>query len=135
MAYRNIVVGIDGSESSQRALQRAVRLARAEGGQPAVLGVEELLPVFAGAHEAAQAWRNGRLHAAVEAAVGVARQEGIAAEGQVLAGYPAEVIVTYSTERHCDLIVVGAGDRPGGSLGGTADKVVDRAPCAVLVVR
>jgi nucleotide-binding universal stress UspA family protein len=52
-------------------------------------------------------------------------------------GAPFEVVITAAREVHADLVVVGSHgfgvlDR---LLGTTADRVVHRAPCSVLVVR
>jgi len=59
----------------------------------------------------------------------------VAAEGGVLRGYPAVVIIREGAEHGCDLIVVHAdNDELTTSLGRTADKVVTLADC-VLVVR
>src|SRR6266536_2426761 len=101
MGYRNVVVAVHGTPASEVALRRALDVARAAGAQLAVLGVEEPRPPFAGGEDAG--WRNGELHAAVEAAVDAAHQAGLEAEGQVLGGYPAEVIVRYCAERGSDL--------------------------------
>lgn len=133
MAFRNVVVAVNGSPASDLALARAMDISRAASARLAVLGVEEPAPIFA----QAEAWgrRDGQLHAAVEAAVDLARQAGVEAAGLIRAGYPAEVIVVYSVEQRCDLVVIGAGDRGPGAIGRMADKVVDLAPCAVLVVR
>lgn len=133
MAYREVVVAVDGSRGSEVALQRAVEIGRAVGARLTVVGVEE--PTLPSVEGTQRARLNGRFHAAVEAAVEVARRAGIEAEGQVIDGYPAEVIVRYCAERGCDLVVVGTSDEGTGWLGGTADKVVDLAPCAVLVAR
>jgi nucleotide-binding universal stress UspA family protein len=133
MAYQNVVVAVDGSRASEIALQQALSVSRAAGARLAVVGVEAPALPFAEGTEWARV--NGRLRAAVEAAVGAARQAGVKAEGEVLVGYPAEVIVRYCAERSCDLVVVGTNHQNAGSLGGTADKVVDLATCAVLVAR
>jgi nucleotide-binding universal stress UspA family protein len=130
MAYRNIVVGFDGSPQSERALRAALGIARVARARLWVLGVEEPAPRFAPAADPRRG--NGRLRAVIEAAVGLARGAGIDAEGHVSAGYPAEVIVRFGAEQACDLVVVGASEHPGGR---TADKVVDRAASAVLVAR
>ncbi|MBI3978892.1 MAG: universal stress protein [Chloroflexi bacterium] len=133
MAYQNVVVAVDGSQTGDLALRRALGIARAAGARLVVLGVEEPAPPFAGGSDWGR--RNGQLQAAVEAAVGAARQAGVEVEGQVCTGYPAEVIVRYCAEHACDLVVLGANEGGDGPLGRTADKVVDLATCAVLVAR
>lgn len=132
MTYRSLLVGVDGSAASARAVERAVDLARVAGAQLVVVGVEEPRPPFA---IGPAGWPGPvDLQQAVGAAVARARRAGVGADGMVLAGYPAEVIVRVSAERSCDLVVVGASASTNGS-GRTADKVADLATCAVLVAR
>lgn len=133
MAYRKVVVAVDGSSVSEVALRRAVAIARTSGARLAVLGVEEPVPPFADA--ATWGRQNGHVHAVVQAATEAARQAVVSADGEVEVGYPADVIVRYCAEQACDLVVVGANDRGAGPLGPTADKVVDLVGCAVLVTR
>jgi len=55
-----------------------------------------------------------------------------------LEGYPPDVIVEYAQEIGADLIVVGSrgrGDLASLVLGSTSHRVVNHAPCDVLVVR
>jgi nucleotide-binding universal stress UspA family protein len=132
MAYQHIVVAVDGSASSREALERGIELAR-RSHELTILGIEEPWPVHAEAKSRASG--NGHLDAIVADAVGHAQQAGVQAHGQVLHGYPAEVLVKFSAEHECDLVVLGAGPRVSTWLGSTADKVVDRATCAVLIVR
>jgi nucleotide-binding universal stress UspA family protein len=53
-------------------------------------------------------------------------------------GYPADVIISYAREIDADLIVLGTHGRTGLThllLGSVAERVVQRAHCAVLVTR
>lgn len=55
-----------------------------------------------------------------------------------LEGYPPDVLVEYAGEIGADLIVVGSrgrGDLASLVLGSTSHRVVNHAPCDVLVVR
>jgi nucleotide-binding universal stress UspA family protein len=58
--------------------------------------------------------------------------------GDVLVGGAAEVIVKKAVELDVDLIVIGhqgTYGQGGYSLGGVADRVVQHAPCSVIVVK
>jgi|SRR5579864_1537388 len=132
MIYQRIVVAVNGSPSSGQALQRAIELA-AEGHELVVLGIEEPTPRHARPRDPASV--NGHLEAIVHAAVERARGAGIDAAGEIRHGYPAEQVLRFSDERQCDLVVLGGGDPKSRRLGRTADKVVDLANCAVLIVR
>jgi nucleotide-binding universal stress UspA family protein len=63
---------------------------------------------------------------------------GLTGHFEVVPGHPAQALPRMASERTCDLIVLG---HTGHSrlhdlfLGSTADRVVERAHCAVLVVR
>jgi nucleotide-binding universal stress UspA family protein len=131
MVFRHVLVAVNGSPQSEEALRRAASVARTTGARLTVLGVKEAAPIFAaGAHSSIDG-----IDRAVNAAVEAARHMGVEAGKQVLNGYPAEAILRWGEEHHCDLIVIGSSDKGVGSVGRTTDKVVDLAPCAVLVAR
>jgi nucleotide-binding universal stress UspA family protein len=130
MAYRNVLVALDGRAPSRRALEHGLLLVDRDGGRLTILAVEQPPPEFA-----ADVRDDGRVHGAVAAALEAARTAGVAASGLVLEGYPADMIVQFAAERGCDLIVLGGNSHAGTGLGGTADTVVDLAQCGVLVSR
>jgi nucleotide-binding universal stress UspA family protein len=66
------------------------------------------------------------------------RGRGLEVEAVVREGYPASVIVDEAAERHADLIVIGTRGLSGLKhllLGSIAERVVQKAPCAVLTVK
>jgi nucleotide-binding universal stress UspA family protein len=132
MSFRRIVLAVNGSTSSTQATQRAIELAL-EDSDLTVIGVDE--PVPAHAFRVRADANNGHIEAIVEEAVAQARQAGVRALGEVRHGYPAEVLVKFSEEAQCDLLVLGGGSPGTLRLGRTVDKVVDLASGAVLVVR
>lgn len=65
-------------------------------------------------------------------------QEGIAVEGRVLSGRPADAIVEVAKARGIDLIVMGSHGRTGLDrilIGSVSERVIGYAECAVLVVK
>jgi nucleotide-binding universal stress UspA family protein len=65
------------------------------------------------------------------------REAGIACETAVLVGRPEAEIVARATEKHAQLIVMGTHGRSGlahALLGSIAERVVQHAPCPVLIV-
>ena len=75
-----------------------------------------------------------RLAAAVAAAV----KEGAQARGHLVTGVPVATLVALSREFAADLVVLGAGGSRGlldPVLGTTAERLIERLPCAALVVR
>lgn len=138
--YRNILVAYDGSAGAEAALARAADLAAAAGASLHLVAVGRL-PEYAEtrdevdeAREQAERYYGRRL----EEAAASLRARGLLAAVHLAFGKPSEEIVRLAGELGADLIVLGT--RPHHPLrrrflGGTADKVVDAAPCSVLVVR
>jgi len=139
--YHRIVVGFDGSDSSRRGLQEAVRLAQLTGAEMLVTLVEEHLPKYPSAMSETTEEREtvdiyfAELSREAEA---LGREAGVRLGVRIVAGSAPKLLCDVAKEVRADLLVIGASGRSGlwGSvLGTTADKVVDHAPCSVLVVR
>ena len=65
-------------------------------------------------------------------------EHGFVVETAVITGRPAQAIVEHATTDRFDLIVMGTHGRTGLShvvMGSIAERVVQKAPCAVLTVR
>ena len=79
-----------------------------------------------------------RLAPAIAAARARAQQSGVTIEAHLVAGHAVQGIVEFVRKNAIDLLVVGF---MGHSqlyeriIGGTADRLVRLAPCAVLVVK
>jgi nucleotide-binding universal stress UspA family protein len=132
-----IVVGYDGSEHSQKALERAAELAS---------GAEITVVSAAGPHLFRHAPGEVPVdpdeEEARDAALAEARrhleQRGLTAKYVEGHGSPADVIVQEAEESRADLIVVGTHGHnfvERAVLGSVSTAVVHRAPCDVLVVR
>lgn len=139
--YRKILVALDGSEASRKALRAALGLARAHGAALHALGVEEHLPHYAatvGEVEEAKEEQDTFFGRVMDEARRVAEEQGLGLSTEVRAGNAAQHIVQVAREGGFDLIVLGA---KGHSvirdflLGTTTDRVSHHAPCSVLVVR
>jgi nucleotide-binding universal stress UspA family protein len=139
--YHRIVVGFDGSDSSRRALQQGVRLAKLSAAEILVTMVEEHLPKYPSAMSETTEEREAidtyfaTLQKEAEA---LAREVGVPLAVRIVAGSAPKLLCDVAKETRADLLVIGASGRSGiwaGMLGGTADKVVDHASCSVLVVR
>ena len=138
MAFRQIVVGTDGSEPAGEAIRQA-RALRADGGQLLILSVAEThLAVRTGMD--APAW-DKRIRADAEAARQaaerlVANDERAAAE--VTAGRAGHELIARVRDMSADLLAVGSrgtGRVAGIVFGSVATLVVHDAPCSVLVAR
>lgn len=140
-----IVVGFDGSESSQNALAWAVDEAKQRGGQIRLVTAWSKPPL---------AWYPAVLETAVgeivaedspqriaeslqAAALKTAEAEGVAATGQVVHNDSAASALL-DAARGADLVVVGSrghGGFPALRLGSVSAQVLSHAPGPVLVVR
>lgn len=132
---RRILVGLDGSEASKRALLEALNLASRMEGEVWALSVEERLPHYAasvGEVDEAKREMDAFFQKVQAEAQDQAAILGVRLHTATLAGHAAATIVRFARERGFDLVVLGGS---GGGLGGTADKVADQAPCSVLIVR
>jgi len=144
--YQRILVPIDGSATSERALQEAIKLAAGKAQLRLVYVVEEAYPLDAEGYayidysELQEAVRKTGERTLAQAAVKV-RRSGITAETTLL-DVPGErvasVIDNEALKWKADLIVIGTHGRSGLSrmlLGSVAEDVVRGASIPVLLVR
>jgi len=137
---KNIAIGFDGSDSSRRALQEAMRLALLDKANLSVITIEELprYPVTVGEIIEEQETVNKHIEALHKEAVDIARQHGLEIKTITRIGHPAKGLVDYVQETKPDLLVIGHTGQSaiwGTFLGTTADRVIRHAVCSVLVVR
>lgn len=144
--YQRILVPVDGSETSDKALQEAVALAGGKGRLRLVYVLEEVYMLDA---EALNFIDYAALRTAVkktgervlEQAAAKARRSGVAVETALLdadGGQVAAVIDADAKSWPADLIVVGTHGRSGLSrllMGSVAEGVVRGSHVPVLLVR
>ncbi|MGY3564787.1 universal stress protein [Sinomonas sp. RB5] len=135
-SYR-IVVGVDGSPASGKALDWAIEEARLRGGSLRVITAWHypVLGDAAGAGPDVDVFRQSAAddQAALLSAAGGERS-GLSAE--VIEGSAVQVLL--DAARDADLLVVGSrghGGFAGLLLGSVSAQLVHHAPCPVLVVR
>jgi nucleotide-binding universal stress UspA family protein len=138
--YDKILVAVDHSEVSDRALDAARDLALLSEGEVWVLHMREReVAVKTGVSLSDESMDEAS--AAVAAAVDKLTAAGVKAHGDVgttLFGYAARNIVDDAKEHDVDVIVMGSrgrGDLAGLILGSTAHKVIHLADRPVLIVR
>jgi nucleotide-binding universal stress UspA family protein len=140
--FSSIVVGTDGSKTADRALTRALELARLTGGRLHVVSAYSPAPAkVSGApvSEAAE-WSVGpdfEVEGVLDRAGGRARSEGVEIKAHSPKGDPADAILAVAKEIDADLIVLGSRGMQGARrvLGSVPNKVSHRAPCDVLIVQ
>lgn len=140
---RSILVPIDFSPNARTVLDWAAHLAE-EHECPLVLLHAYHLPVdfqqLEGAYLPADFWTQVKSDAAanLERHAQTLRDRGLRVETVLREGYPATVIEEEARERGVDLIVIGTRGHTGLKhllLGSVAERVVQKAPCAVLTVK
>jgi len=138
--YDRILVAVDHSQISDRAVVAARDLAVLSEGEVWVLHLREReMGVKTGVLVPNETTDDANV--AVAAAVDVLAQAGVKAHGEVrntIFGYAAREIINDAGEVNADVIVMGSrgrGDLAGLLLGSTAHKVIHLSDRPVLVVR
>ena len=149
--FERLLIGVDGSPHSRRAVEFVTRLAPPPGGRATVLRVIEpahlpSLALLPGGVRADLARQAAALHAAriqaarsdVELAAAILKRSGWRARGEIREGVPLQNLLAAIEWTRADLLVVGARGRSGAErflLGSVADAVTKHAPISVLIVR
>jgi nucleotide-binding universal stress UspA family protein len=111
MPFRNLLVGVDGSPASLRALAAAVDLAAATGDALRIVAVAEPSPMLEASigddTEELRAAGEERLRPVIDQALDGAARAGVRATATLALGYAAPILVDKATAVGGDLIVVG----------------------------
>jgi nucleotide-binding universal stress UspA family protein len=134
-----ILVALDNSCGSEKALEAAVKLAQQDGGQLTAITVLEQTgnPALDLLTEDVKARTKSRLEELLQAAANYARSRGVQLTPILREGHAADAIITCAEEEHASLLVLGAANSPEGNagLGDTADQVSNHCTCTVLIAR
>lgn len=146
-AYHQILVAFDGSPTSEKALDEAIRLARLTGARLRLLHVVDELSYVNG-FETAMNYANEivpLMQAAGEKLLALGRKKaadkGVDADSVLIVGGPGRIyeqVAEQARSVKADLIVVGSHGRRGIGrvlMGSDAEQIVRTAPVPVLVVR
>jgi nucleotide-binding universal stress UspA family protein len=135
---KNIVLGYDATEASQRALERAAELAKALSAELAVVSVAPLGPGGIRSAGGVDELDSPAKHAAeLSRAREYLEGQAVTAVYQEIVGEPADAIVQFADQRNADLIILGTRDHSmlGRMLGqSVSDSVAHHAHCDMLVV-
>ncbi|MBM9577051.1 universal stress protein [Leptospira sp. 201903070] len=139
---KKILVPVDGSESSKKALEMGIALAKVSSASLTILEVVEEFGPLPGYYEKAPEgkdrvkWiseqRFEKIHSTLD------ESPEIKWDRLVLEGYPADTIVETAAKGKYDMIVIGSrGLSAVGRflVGSVSDRIVHHAPCSVTVVR
>jgi nucleotide-binding universal stress UspA family protein len=140
MPFAKILAAVDGSEASDRALDKALELAEVTGAKLTALAVEGPLPAYAatvGEVEEVRREKDAFFERLLAATRERAEAAGVELDLVLRAGHAAELIGRVATEMDADLIVLGHRGHfvRDHLLGSTADRVSEHATCPVMIVR
>jgi nucleotide-binding universal stress UspA family protein len=137
--FRRILVGYDGSQEAEKALELALAVAFGMGSKVTILAVAQLPEPFVAVElQAALDDAHDHYDRRLQKIAVSAAENGIPVETAIVVGHPAEQIIRHAEKEHSDLIVVG---RRGRStiqklvMGSVSERVMQHAPCPVMVTR
>ncbi len=135
-----VVVGLDGSDSSWRALEEAVKQSGCKNAKLHIVSIHEVADVSYSASEVLAAEKTSRekLESAQLKARSLAENDSIEVTCAIVSGSFSSAMLDYVKQNKTDLLVVGDKGHSsiwGALLGTNVDKIVRHAPCSVLVVR
>jgi nucleotide-binding universal stress UspA family protein len=138
--FRKILAANDGSPGAAAALQSAIDLAATCGAELHMISVEEI-PHLAETVDEVEGEREEagqRFAGVVDRSTKLAAAHGLSFQPHVMPGHPVSTIVEFVRTHDYDLLVVGFMGHSAlynRLIGSTTDRLVDHAPCAVLVVK
>src|SRR3974390_1032812 len=140
MVFRTVLHANDGSEPAFRALTLAIDIAKQNAPALHLVCAEKIPPMPEYLEEIREAKGTAarRFHTVVERARHLARASGVDPHVHILSGHPVRVIVDLAARIGADLTVIGATGHSAlyeRLIGSRADRIVQLAPCPVLVVK
>jgi len=142
--YQTILVPTDFSEPAELAWKHAVELAKVHGSKLVLVYVVEpllshygVVGLIPGVKEMEEE-HDTQSRLKLKELIAETREGGMEVACHVLKGKPWQVVVDEAKKAGADLVVMGTHGRTGighESIGSTAERVVQHAPCPVMVVR
>jgi nucleotide-binding universal stress UspA family protein len=138
--FKKILHANDGSDPAFRALQLAITIAKQNGADLHSVSVEEIppMPEFIEEVRETRGVAARRFHPVLQRARAMAEQQGATLQTHVLAGHPVRTVVELARELDADLLVIGATGHSAlyeRMIGSRADRIIQLAPCPVLVAK
>jgi len=140
---KTILLPVDGSENSNRAVQRAIEITR-ESSETKLLLVTAYPPIVSGnvkrffSPEDIQSFYQEEGRNALAPAKALLDEAGVAYEDEVLVGPVAQTIADYAKKKQVDTIIMGTrglGTVGGMLLGSVTTKVLSLVDIPVLLVK
>jgi len=138
--YDTVLLATDGSDTADRATERAIDLAATYGADLHAIYVIETRTAYDNAivdPEEVEANLRSEGREILDGVADRAAEAGVDAETAIEEGVPADTVEAYADERSADVIVLGRRGRSGlrrALLGSTTNALVRTSPVPVLVV-
>lgn len=136
--YKHILVAVDGSDNSLRAVEQAAEIAKLANDIKIELASVIAIDVYSDmvydpieAHGEAQ-------RELIQPAVDVVEKAGLEAHVALLHGRPADEIIRYAEAEGVDLLIIGSRGLNAlqeFAIGSVSHKVIKHSKCPVLVVK
>jgi nucleotide-binding universal stress UspA family protein len=138
--FSKILHANDGSEHAFHALALAIALAKQNGSELHMICVEEIdyMPEFIEEVREEIGTAGRRFHSVIQRARATAEESKVHLHTHVVAGHPVRDIVDLAAKLHVELLVIGATGHSAiyeRMIGSRADRIVQIAPCPVLVAK
>jgi len=138
--FSKILHANDGSEHAFRALALAIAIAKQNNSELHMVSVEEIdyMPEFIEEVRQETGTAARRFHAVLQRARALAEEHQVKLQTHVLAGHPVRDVVQLAAQLKVELLVIGATGHSAlyeRMIGSRADRIVQLAPCPVLVVK
>ena len=138
--FKNVVIANDGSDGGFRALAMACDLAKLHSAKLHMISVEELPNIPASIDEIIETKdeETHKFHDVLTQARAMAKKKAIKLDAEVVAGHAVASVIATVKAKKADLLVIGFMGHSAlynRLIGGTTDRLVELAPCQVLVVK
>jgi len=140
MLFERILVAVDGSSASMRAVECARKLAKLTDATVILVHAFPKTPEYLGEPNLSEtiARHIEKARNLIDPLTESLQEGGITTITEILQGPPSEAILNVASTRNADLIVMGArglGSLGSLLLGSVSQKVLSHATCPVMVVR
>jgi nucleotide-binding universal stress UspA family protein len=138
--FKTILHANDGSDHAFKALSFAIDIAKQNKSELHMVSIEEIpsMPEYIEEIREEKGTAARRYHAVIQRANAMAQEHHVKLQTHILAGHPVRDIVELAKELKADLLVIGATGHSAvyeRMIGSRADRMVQLAPCPVLVVK
>lgn len=135
---KRILVAVDGSEQSLRAVRLAAKIGKGVGAEVTIINVVEISEMPALIAEAESPKKEAEGMDALSDAAEIAISEGMATKSILKWGHAASQVNKYALENRMQMIFTGSRGRGGATsllLGSVSQGILQGAKCPVVIVK